>query len=168
MRISKVLVATFVIICFFPDLGSGTPVENEDAEVLNQQQVNVFSEEEIAVLRSLCIGSLPPLPIDPSNAVVDNPQAVQFGKKLFSDTRFSANNKISCATCHKAEVAFSDNKPLAEGIGTSTRRECQLSEWHISSGFFGMVGQTVCGLRHLDHLKIPLNTVSPGARSYYW
>jgi cytochrome c peroxidase len=122
MRISKVLVATFVIICFFPDLGSGTPVENEDAEVLNQQQVNVFSEEEIAVLRSLCIGSLPPLPIDPSNAVVDNPQAVQFGKKLFSDTRFSANNKISCATCHKAEVAFSDNKPLAEGIGTSTRR----------------------------------------------
>ena len=122
MRISKVLVATFVIICFFPDLGSGTPVEKEEAEVLNQQQVNVFSEEEIAVLRSLWIGSLPPLPIDPSNAVVVNPQAVQFGKKLFSDTRFSANNKISCATCHKAEVAFSDNKPLAEGIGTSTRR----------------------------------------------
>ena len=122
MRISKVLVATFVIICFFPDLGSGTPIEKEDAKVLNQQQVNVFSEEEIAVLLSLWIGSLPPLPIDPSNAVVDNPQAVQFGKKLFSDTRFSANNKISCATCHKAEVAFSDNKPLAEGIGTSTRR----------------------------------------------
>ena len=122
MRISKVLVATFVIICFFPDLGSGTPIEKEDAKVLNQQQVNVFSEEEIAVLRSLWIGSLPPLPIDPSNAVVDNPQAVQFGKKFFSDTRFSANNKISCATCHKAEVAFSDNKPLAEGIGTSTRR----------------------------------------------
>jgi cytochrome c peroxidase len=31
---------------------------------------------------------------------------VQFGKKLFSDTRFSANGKISCATCHKAEIAF--------------------------------------------------------------
>lgn len=122
MRILKVLVATFVIIYFFPGLGSGTPVEKEDAEVPNQQQVNVFSEEKIAVLRTLWIGSLPPLPIDPSNAVVDNPHAVLFGKKLFSDTRFSANNKISCATCHKAEVAFSDNKPLAEGIGTSTRR----------------------------------------------
>jgi cytochrome c peroxidase len=122
MRISKFLAAAFVIICFFPGQGSGIPVEKEDSEVPNQKQVNVFSDEEITVLRSLWIGSLPPLPIDPSNAVVDNPQAVQFGKKLFSDTRFSANNKISCATCHKAEVAFSDNKPLAEGIGTSTRR----------------------------------------------
>jgi cytochrome c peroxidase len=122
MRISKFLAAAFVIICFFPGPGSGTPVEKEDSELPNQKQVNVFSDEEITVLRSLWIGSLPPLPIDPSNAVVDNPQAVQFGKKLFSDTRFSANNKISCATCHKAEVAFSDNKPLAEGIGTSTRR----------------------------------------------
>jgi cytochrome c peroxidase len=122
MRISKFLAAAFVIICFFPGPGSGIPVEKEDSEVPNQKQVNVFSDEEITVLRSLWIGSLPPLPIDPSNAVVDNPQAVQFGKKLFSDTRFSANNKISCATCHKSEVAFSDNKPLAEGIGTSTRR----------------------------------------------
>jgi cytochrome c peroxidase len=122
MRISKFLAAAFVIICFFPGQGSGIPVEKEDSEVPNQKQVNVFSDEEITVLRSLWIGSLPPLPIDPSNAVVDNPQAVQFGKKLFSDTRFSANNKISCATCHKSEVAFSDNKPLAEGIGTSTRR----------------------------------------------
>ena len=60
--------------------------------------------------------------IDPSNNVVDNPQAIQLGKKLFSDTRFIANNKISCATCHKAEVAFSDNKPLAEGVSTSARR----------------------------------------------
>lgn len=122
MQISKFLAAAFVIICFFPGPGRGTPVEKEDSEVPNRKQVTVFSDEEITVLRSLWIGSLPPLPIDPSNAVVDNLQAVQFGRKLFSDTRFSANNKISCATCHKAEVAFSDNKPLAEGIGTSTRR----------------------------------------------
>ena len=65
---------------------------------------------------------MPPLPNDPSNLVSDNPKAVKFGKKLFADPRFSSNGKISCKTCHKPEITFTDNEPLAVGIGTSTRR----------------------------------------------
>jgi len=122
MRVSTGIISVLVFILSFRGLSSSGQIEKDSTPIFISGQEDVFTAEEITVLRSLWIGSLPPLPIDPSNDVVDNPQAVQFGKKLFSDTRFSANNKISCATCHKAEVAFSDNKPLAEGIGTSTRR----------------------------------------------
>jgi cytochrome c peroxidase len=42
---------------------------------------------------------------------------VELGKKLFFDKRLSRDNSISCSTCHVPEKAFSDGKPLAEGIG---------------------------------------------------
>ena len=112
MRLSTAIIPTFLLIFFFCGLSISAQPEKE----------NIFTDEELSILQSLWIGSMPPLPHDPSNNVDENPLAVQFGKKLFSDTRFSANGKISCATCHKAEIAFSDNKPLAEGMGTSTRR----------------------------------------------
>lgn len=122
MRLATGLISVFVFLFLFNGLSSSAQIEKKNTPTFNSGQEDVFTDEEIAVLQSLWIGSLPPLPKDPSNNVADNPQAIQLGKKLFSDTRFSANNKISCASCHKAEVAFSDNKPLAEGIGTSTRR----------------------------------------------
>lgn len=41
---------------------------------------------------------------------------VELGEKLFSDKRVSADNTISCATCHIQANAFSDDKPQAVGI----------------------------------------------------
>lgn len=41
---------------------------------------------------------------------------VELGEKLFSDKRFSADNTISCASCHIQANAFSDDKPQAVGI----------------------------------------------------
>lgn len=35
-------------------------------------------------------------------------QKVELGKMLFSDVSLSKNNSMSCATCHKAELAFTD------------------------------------------------------------
>jgi len=122
MRLSTGIIAVFVFIFVFHGLSCSGQIEKGNTTIFISEQKDVFTDEEISILRSLWIGSLQSLPKDPSNKVIDNPLAVQFGKKLFSDTRFSANNKISCTTCHKADVAFSDNKPLAEGIGTSTRR----------------------------------------------
>lgn len=122
MRAVRILLAAFAVIFFFSVLQSRAQIEKDGGALLYQQQLNSFTEEEISILQSLWIGSLPRLPEDPSNAFFDNPRAVQFGKKLFSDVRFSANNKISCASCHKAEVTFTDNEPLAIGISTSTRR----------------------------------------------
>jgi cytochrome c peroxidase len=38
------------------------------------------------------------------------------GKRLFFDTRLSADGTISCASCHKPERAFADGLPVARGI----------------------------------------------------
>lgn len=41
---------------------------------------------------------------------------VQLGEKLFQETMFSANNTISCASCHQRPNAFSDKNSKAVGI----------------------------------------------------
>ena len=41
---------------------------------------------------------------------------LELGRKLFFDARLSADGQISCSTCHKPELAFTDGKPVAEGI----------------------------------------------------
>lgn len=41
---------------------------------------------------------------------------VELGEKLFNETLFSANNTISCASCHQQPKAFADNLPRAVGI----------------------------------------------------
>lgn len=38
------------------------------------------------------------------------------GKKLFYDPIFSADQSISCASCHKPELGFSDDRALSMGI----------------------------------------------------
>jgi cytochrome c peroxidase len=45
------------------------------------------------------------------------------GRVLFYDTRLSANDTVSCASCHKQEKGFSDDAILSEGFqGGLTRR----------------------------------------------
>jgi len=80
-----------------------------------------WSEEGVAVLESLWLESLPDLPPDPSNAVADDPRAAEFGRRLFFDTRLSANGEISCATCHQPERHFTDGLPKGVAIGMSKR-----------------------------------------------
>lgn len=60
-----------------------------------------------------------PLGLPEVDVPEDNPQSkekIDLGKRLFEDERFSANGKVSCATCHKPEKAFTDGLPVAEGI----------------------------------------------------
>ena len=81
-----------------------------------------WSDEELTTLRSLWIGSLPPLPADPSNKYADDGRAAVLGQKLFFDTRFSSNAKVACATCHLPDKLFQDGIHLSHGIGTTNRR----------------------------------------------
>ena len=60
-------------------------------------------------------------PPDPTDRVADDPRAARFGQYLFFDTAFSANGKVSCATCHQPARGFTDGLALAHGIGTGTR-----------------------------------------------
>ncbi|HSK88662.1 MAG TPA: cytochrome c peroxidase, partial [Anaerolineales bacterium] len=81
-----------------------------------------WHDDELATLKTLWIGNLPSLPVDPSNKYADDPHAARFGQKLFFDTRFSSNGKVACATCHLPEQLFQDGTPLAHGVGTTNRR----------------------------------------------
>ncbi len=68
-------------------------------------------------------GSIPlGLPADTWSYYVprDNPMVparIELGRKLFFDERLSADGRIACATCHKPDMAFTDGKVVAEGIG---------------------------------------------------
>ena len=98
-----------------------------------------WTEDEIVSLRNLWIGSLPALPPDPSNVYADDPQAALLGQKLFFDTRFSSNNEVSCATCHKPELMFTDGLPLSVGVGTMDRKSMTIigtaySPWQFWDG----------------------------------
>jgi cytochrome c peroxidase len=57
---------------------------------------------------------LPSVPIPADNQ--QTPQKVELGKKLFQDTRFSADGKVSCASCHQSDGAFADGQVVAKGI----------------------------------------------------
>ncbi len=49
----------------------------------------------------------------------DNPltkEGVFLGRMLFYETRLSSDNTISCASCHRQEFAFADNKAFSHGV----------------------------------------------------
>ncbi len=95
-----------------------------------------WSEAERAILRSLWIGSLPNPPPDPSNAVADDPRAAEFGLRLFFDARLSADGSVSCSTCHQPELAFTDGRKIAEGVGRTIRNAPTLMGAAWSPWFF--------------------------------
>lgn len=100
------------------------------------QSSPAWSEKELATIRSLWIGSLPPLPTDPSNRHADDPRAIAFGKKLFFDTTLSMNGKVSCGTCHLESYVFTDALRVAKGMGTTTRRTMPLIGAAYQAWFF--------------------------------
>ncbi len=63
---------------------------------------------------SLANGLLPPLPVP-----ADNPQTdakIRLGAQLYFDTRLSADNTISCATCHDPRTGWANPHPTDTGI----------------------------------------------------
>jgi cytochrome c peroxidase len=97
---------------------------------------DAWTPAERRVLRSLWIGSLPPIPDDPSNAYDTDPRAATLGRRLFFDSSFSANGKLSCATCHPADASFQDAKPIAEGTARLLRRSMPLLGVGYNTWFF--------------------------------
>ncbi|MBW2471126.1 MAG: cytochrome-c peroxidase [Deltaproteobacteria bacterium] len=97
---------------------------------------HTWTSQEKVVLRSLWLGSLGPLPVDPSNKYSDNARAAALGRKLFFEDKFSGNQKVSCATCHREDYFFTDNLPLSHGMATTPRRSMPLIGVAYNSWFF--------------------------------
>ena len=84
----------------------------------------------------LAIGELEPLPPDPTNRVADDPRAVDLGRRLFFDTRLSSNGIVSCGSCHNPDREFQDDRPLAIGVGTASRRTMPIAATAYSPFLF--------------------------------
>ena len=58
---------------------------------------------------------LPPVPVP-----ADNPptaETIALGRKLYYDPILSADNTISCASCHSPETGFTDRNAVSTGVG---------------------------------------------------
>lgn len=95
-----------------------------------------WSDEERRLIASLSLDQLPPLPADPSNAKADDPNAIALGHALYFDTRLSATGAVSCATCHKPELMFTDGLKLAVGAGVGDRHTPSLVGLSYSPWFY--------------------------------
>ncbi|MDB5236054.1 MAG: hypothetical protein JWR44_3047 [Hymenobacter sp.] len=72
--------------------------------------------------------NFPPAVAQPADNPLTVP-GVALGRQLFYETALSLNSTVSCASCHRQELAFTDGRALALGVngGTSTRSSMSLA-----------------------------------------
>lgn len=118
LRIGGVLLLLLVILFV---IGAATPIP-EDAPVPPEQPGGPGASS-VEPSYSGLQRAFPPV-----NEPADNPTSeakVELGRLLFFDPLLSANDDISCATCHHPDFGFSDGLPLAigaEGTGAGHER----------------------------------------------
>ena len=64
----------------------------------------------------------------------DNPltvEGVELGRFLFYEKLLSADNSISCASCHQQDKAFTDGRPFSQGVGGAFGRRSSMSLTNI-------------------------------------
>jgi cytochrome c peroxidase len=103
------------------------------------QRETAWNADELRLIQSLSLHSLEPIQPDFSNSVGDSHEAAEFGHALFFDKRLSANQNVSCASCHQPENYFTDSLPLPMGLGPGTRHTPSLvglsySPWYYWDG----------------------------------
>lgn len=63
-----------------------------------------------------------PAPLEPEGNPT-TPAKVELGRRLFYDTRLSRDGSMSCASCHRPELAFTDGRATSPGVtGQHTHR----------------------------------------------
>ncbi len=94
----------------------------------SQDARTVWTADEIELARDF--SPLPEPPADPTNAYYEDPRAARFGQALFFDPRFSADGRISCATCHDPAQGWADGLPLAKALAFNPRHTMSL--WNVA------------------------------------
>ena len=100
-------------VCAFMVFGllTGIPFGDAQAGKLAEAAKTIQGEYKLKI----------PFGLEESAVVIpaDNPltnEKVELGRLLFFDKRLSKNNTIACASCHMAQSAFTDGKPVSTGI----------------------------------------------------
>ena len=81
------------------------------------QQVNAAEEVGTPITLKAPLG-LPPVPIPANNSLT--PEKIALGRRLYYDPALSADNTVSCATCHHPDHGFSDGKRVSNGVQQKT------------------------------------------------
>lgn len=113
----------------------------------------------------MSLAELDLLPRDPTNRVADDPSAADLGRRLFFDTRLSANGRVACSTCHQADRGFQDGIALANGVGTTARRTMPIAGMARSSFLFWDGGKDSLWAQALGPLESPVE--HGGTRAQY-
>ncbi|OED41470.1 hypothetical protein AB833_09610 [Chromatiales bacterium (ex Bugula neritina AB1)] len=109
-----------LVTALFPVFNSVAASDLKTAAAQNSTPIPVFTETVIK--RILAHGPWPPvMPADPGNELSGLAWAESIGKKLFNDNAMSDGRQFSCASCHKAELGFSDGIALAQGVRQHVR-----------------------------------------------
>jgi len=88
-------------------------------QALAQSEVE-FTEQEIDAITAQ--GPWPgAIPHDPGNELSGLSWAETLGEALFHDSTLSADESVSCATCHQSDKAFNDNRAVGIGLDQGAR-----------------------------------------------
>jgi cytochrome c peroxidase len=80
--------------------------------------------------------NFPALPVPADNALTD--ARVSLGKRLFYDTQLSRTREVACGSCHLADHAFADPRPLSIGVDgqPGTRNAPSIVNLAYNTSFF--------------------------------
>ncbi len=89
-------------------------------------------------------------------------EKITLGKRLFYDKNLSSNKKISCATCHQPDKAFTDGLKISKGV---TRNSPTLVYAALQQAFFydkragGLEGQIINVVENQNEFHTDLKTL---------
>jgi cytochrome c peroxidase len=119
------------------------------------------------------------LPKTPYSYAAGSSDVATLGRVLFYDNNLSVNNSMSCASCHKQTLAFSDGVQFSKGFENVLTKRNSMPIQNLSSGFFGstvlfwdgrennlnemvlkpVVNHVEMGIDDLDELSAKLSTI---------
>lgn len=106
--------------------GAATPTEAGDRALYSKQELDAIYQQS----------PLGPLPRSATNRVADDGAVAALGQRLFFDSRLSGNGQVSCATCHRADLALTDGRAVAKTLATGTRNTPTLLNAAYQHWFF--------------------------------
>ncbi|HEX8061178.1 MAG TPA: cytochrome c peroxidase [Cyclobacteriaceae bacterium] len=93
------------------------------------------------------------------NNFADSTNAIStLGRVLFYDRNLSLNNTVACASCHKQEFGFADNKQFSPGFGGQVTTRNSMPVQNLQAGNFAM----------LFDVKIGSTFFAPGQGHLFW
>ncbi len=104
------------------------------------------------------------VPLIPKDVAPLQEDVVELGRKLFYDPILSSDTTVSCASCHKQEFAFSDNKVFSNGVNgrRTSRNSMSITNQAWQTSFFwdgraaSLEQQTIFPIENINEMNLPI------------